>query len=82
MEAESHQDNVDKFVHCCRDWFQVGTISDFILFEKDPENYSDFTIRRNISDEERLSSRSKWVQKLKNILCPSNLSENPKQFLI
>jgi len=43
-------------------------IKDFIIIEKEPENYADFTIRRNISDEETDIKNQPWFQKIKNII--------------
>ena len=68
IEAEGDPGDLDQFVQFCRDWFSPNIIKDITLFEKEPESYSDFTIRRNISDEEIITKHQNWFQKIKEII--------------
>ena len=67
-EAQGDQDDLDQFVEFCRDWFSPNIIKDITLFEKEPESYSDFTIRRNISEVENLTWSRQWFQRIKQIM--------------
>ena len=64
MEILGKQDDIDRFVQYCRDWFPPASIEDFIVTEKEPETYTGFTIRRSISEEEKLKQNQLWFQKL------------------
>ena len=67
-EAQGDQDDLDQFVEFCRDWFSPNIIKDIALFEKEPESYPGFTIRRNISEEENPAGSRPWFQKIKQIM--------------
>jgi hydrogenase maturation factor HypF (carbamoyltransferase family) len=64
IEAQGEQDDIAQFVDNCRDWFPPASIEDFIVTEKEPETYTGFTIRRSISEEEKLKQNQHWFQKL------------------
>jgi acylphosphatase len=68
IEAEGDPGDLDQFVQFCRDWFTPDIIKDFTVIEKEPENYADFTIRRNISEAETDTKNQPWFQKIKDIL--------------
>ncbi len=68
IEAMGELNDLDRFVQFCRDWFSPNIIKDITLFEKEPESYSDFTIRRNISEAENLSGSRPWFQRIKQIM--------------
>ena len=70
MDAQGEHDDIRLFVQFCRDWFTDDVIQDFIISEKEPENYAGFTIRRNESEEEKFSKNQPWFQKIKDFIRP------------
>ncbi len=68
IEAQGELNDVNQFIQFCRDWFSSGSITDFIVFEKEPENYPGFTILRNISEAENPAGSRPWFQKIKHIM--------------
>ena len=68
IDAQGDPDDIARFVQFCRDWFTPDIIKDFTVIEKEPENYADFTIRRNISEAETDTKNQPWFQKIKDIL--------------
>jgi acylphosphatase len=68
IDAQGNPDDIGRFVQFCREWFTDEVIQDFIVSDKEPENYPGFTIRRNISDEETDIKSQSWFQKIKNII--------------
>ena len=69
-EAQGDQDDLDQFVEFCRDWFSPNIIKDIALFEKEPESYPGFTIRRNISAEDKITTKQSWMLKIKDMIRP------------
>jgi acylphosphatase len=70
IDAQGNPDDIAQFVQFCRDWFTDEVIQDFIVSDKEPESYPDFTIRRNESEEDKFSKNQPWFQKIKDILRP------------
>ncbi len=68
MEAQGSQGDLDQFVQFCSDWFTPDIIKDFTVIEKEPENYADFTIRRNISEVKNPAGSRQWFQRIKHIM--------------
>lgn len=70
LEALGEQDDIAQLVQFCREWFTAGSIQDFIVTDKEPENYPDFTIRRNISAEDKSTNKQSWMLKIKDMIRP------------
>ena len=70
MEAQGEQDDIAQFVQFCREWFTDEVIQDFIVTDKEPENYPGFTIRRNISAEDKITTKQSWMLKIKDMIRP------------
>jgi acylphosphatase len=68
MEAQGEQADIVQFVDNCREWFTAGSIQDFTVTDKEPGDYPDFTIRRNISAEDKITNKQRWMLKIKEIL--------------
>jgi acylphosphatase len=68
LEAQGEQDDIRLFVQFCREWFTDEVIKDFIVTDKEPEDYPGFTIRRTVSEEEKLKQNQHWFQKIKHNL--------------
>lgn len=68
MEAQGEAGDVNQFVHFCREWYPANNIRDFIVSEKEPENYTGFALLRDINEEENLREISPWFQKIKHIM--------------
>ena len=68
MEAQGELNDIHQFVQFCRDWSTPDYIKDFTVLEKEPENYADFTIRRNISEAENPAGSRPWFQRIKHNL--------------
>ncbi len=70
MEAQGEQDDITQFVDSCREWFTAGSIQDFTVTDKEPENYPGFTIRQNISAEDKITNKQRWMLKIKDMIRP------------
>jgi acylphosphatase len=68
IEAQGELNDLHQFVQFCRNWLSPDNIKDFTVIEKEPESYSDFTIRRNISEVENLTWSRQWFQRIKQIM--------------
>ena len=68
IEAQGALNDLQQFIQFCRDWFSPGSITDFIVLEKEPESYPGFTLRRNISEMKNPAGSRLWFQKIKKIM--------------
>ena len=68
MDAQGEHDDIRLFVQFCRDWFTDDVIQDFVVSGKEPEDYPDFTIRRNISEVEEPTKGQSWMMKIKDMM--------------
>ena len=70
IEAQGELNDINQFVQFCRDWFSPDIIKDFTVNEKEPENYPGFTIRQNISAEDKITNKQRWMLKIKDMIRP------------